>query len=108
MRALIFHLGDDRYGLKVSDIVEVLPMLSLKRLPQTPAYIAGLMNYHGAPVPVVDLNQLGGGAPSRERFDTRVIVVDYRPRSDIDKRRLLFDGKLAGTHGGTRRSAYRS
>jgi len=77
MKALIFHIGADRYGLRLRAIVRVLPLLELKQLPLAPDYVAGLMDFHGRPVPVVDLCRLAGGTSAREHFDSRILVVDY-------------------------------
>ena len=78
MKVLVFHIGHDRYGLRLAAIVRVLPLLELKQLPLTPDYVAGLMDLHGAPVPVIDLSRLAGLAPAALQFDTRIVVVDYR------------------------------
>lgn len=77
MKVLIFHIGPDRYGLKLRAIVRVLPLLELKQLPLAPDHVAGLMDFHGASVPVIDLCRLAGLAPGRDCFDTRIIIVDY-------------------------------
>jgi len=77
MKVLVFHIGDDRYGLRLTAIVRVLPLLELKRLPLVPDYVAGLMDLHGEPVPVIDLSRLAGLAPAALQFDTRIVVVDY-------------------------------
>jgi len=77
MKQLIFHIGPDRYGLRLRSIVRVLPLLELKRLPLAPDSVAGLMDFHGRSVPVIDLCRLSGVAPAREHFDTRIVVVDY-------------------------------
>lgn len=77
MKTLIFHIGPDSYGLRLDAIVRVLPLLELKRLPLAPAAVAGLMDYQGAPVPVIDLSALAGLAPCQDYFDTRILLVDY-------------------------------
>lgn len=77
MKVLIFHIGRDRYGLRLGAIARVLPLMELKRLPLAPDHVAGLMDFHGASVPVIDLSRLAGLAPCQDYFDTRIIVVDY-------------------------------
>ena len=77
MKALIFHIGPDAYGLRLDAIVRVLPLLELKRLPLAPHAVAGLMDYQGAPVPVIDLSALASLAPCQDYFDTRIVLVDY-------------------------------
>ena len=78
MKVLLFHIGRDRYGLPLAGIVRVLPLLELKQLPLTPDYVAGLMDLHGTPVPVIDLSRLAGLPAAAAQFDTRIVVVDYR------------------------------
>ncbi len=78
MKVLVFHIGRDRYGLPLAGIVRVLPLLELKQLPLTPDYVAGLMDLHGVPVPVIDLSRLAGLPAAAAQFDTRIVVVDYR------------------------------
>ena len=78
MKVLLFHIGRDRYGLPLARIVRVLPLLELKQLPLTPYYVAGLMDLHGTPVPVIDLSRLAGLPAAAAQFDTRIVVVDYR------------------------------
>ncbi|KRB92902.1 chemotaxis protein CheW [Noviherbaspirillum sp. Root189] len=77
MRYLVFHLGKDRYGLATRELVRVLPLMELKALPQAPDYVAGIMNLHGAPVPVIDLCALASGKPHTARYDTRILLVAY-------------------------------
>ncbi|MET3134328.1 chemotaxis-related protein WspB [Oxalobacteraceae bacterium GrIS 1.11] len=79
MKALIFHIGPDRYGLRLRSVVRVLPLLELKQLPQAGDAVAGLLDFHGAPVPVIDLCRLAGAAPAPYHYDTRIVLVDYAP-----------------------------
>lgn len=77
MKVLVFHIGPDRYGLPLADVARVLPAVALKQLPLAPPYVAGLMDLHGEPVPVIDLSRLAGLASGQPWFDTRIILVDY-------------------------------
>lgn len=77
MLFLLFHVGNERYVLEASRIVEVVPLLSLKSLPQGPKGLAGIANYRGQPVPVVDLCRLTVDRPAWERLSTRIIIVKY-------------------------------
>jgi chemotaxis-related protein WspB len=81
MLFLLFQLGKDRYALEASRVVEVVPLLEMKRLPQAPKGVAGVFNYRGRPVPAVDLSALTLGQPAGERFSTRIIIVNYPDES---------------------------
>ncbi|PMQ12108.1 chemotaxis protein CheW [Janthinobacterium sp. AD80] len=90
MKVLVFHIGRDRYGLPLAGIVRVLPLLELKQLPLTPDYVAGLVDLHGVPVPVIDLSRLAGLPPAAAQFDTRIVIVDYQaPGGDTHALGLL-------------------
>ena len=77
MLFLVFELARDRYVLDVSRIAEVLPLLAIKQIPQAPPAVAGVLNYRGAPVPVIDLSQLTLGRPAERRLSTRIVLVHY-------------------------------
>ena len=95
MKLLVFHIGPDRYGLRLAAVQRVLPLMELKRLPLAPPAVAGLMNLHGRTVPVIDLARLGGGAPSAEHVDTRIVVVDYTaPEGTVHALGLLAERVL--------------
>ncbi|WP_442969413.1 chemotaxis protein CheW, partial [Pseudomonas sp. PS02302] len=53
MQILIFQLADAAAALPTTAIRQVLPLLQLTRFPAAPAGVAGLMNLHGAAIPVV-------------------------------------------------------
>ena len=81
MLFLLFQLGNDRYAIEASRVVEVVPLLHLKQLPQAPRGIAGIFNYRGSPVPTLDLCEVATGRPARERLSTRIIIIRYRPET---------------------------
>src|ERR1700694_5696868 len=77
MLYLKFRIGTESYALDTAQIVEVLPLLHITRVPQAPAGVAGLINYRGRSVPVVDLSELMLGEPARPHISTRLILVRY-------------------------------
>jgi chemotaxis-related protein WspB len=75
MLFLLFKLGNDRYAIETSRVVEVVPLLELRQIPQSPEAFAGVFNYRGKLVPAVDLCQLTVGQPAAPRLSTRIIVI---------------------------------
>src|SRR3954452_23926543 len=94
MLFLLFKLGADRYALEASRVVEVLPLLELKKIPQAPKGFAGVFNYRGRPVPAVDLCQLSLGQPAAERLSTRIILI-YCPDARVQEQLLGLIAKGA-------------
>src|SRR5260370_4150414 len=78
MLFLLFQLGKDRYALGASRVVEVAPLLALKRLPQAPKGVAGICNYRSWPVHAVYLCEMATGKPASERLSTRIIIINYQ------------------------------
>ena len=77
MLVLQFYLGDVMYVIKCQHVKEVAPLTALKKLPHSPACVAGLFNYRGAIVPVIDLRQFLHDTPCQLRLSTRIILVEY-------------------------------
>ena len=75
MLFLLFHLGAARYALDTAAVLEIVPRVALKPVLCAPAGVAGLLDYHAAPVPVLDLGELATGEPTPTRFSTRLILV---------------------------------
>jgi chemotaxis-related protein WspB len=87
MLFILFQIGRDRYALSAERIIEVLPLMNLKRVPCAPTGVAGVLNYRGNPVPVIDLNEMMVAQPAARRLSTRIILVKY-PLDDQHPRAL--------------------
>jgi chemotaxis-related protein WspB len=87
MRCIAFQLGEERFALPMGDLIEVVPLLPVRALARAPQGVAGVINYRGQVVPVVDLCQLALGRPSAERSSTRLLVLHWKP--DGRESRLL-------------------
>lgn len=90
---LLFHLGAQRFALPTAPIVEVLPLVSLRALAQAPAGVAGVFDYHGATVPLIDLVALALalGRPARRRMSTRIVLVRYQDGAETPLLGLLAE-----------------
>jgi chemotaxis-related protein WspB len=81
MLFLLFQLGKDRYALEARQVVEVLPLVNFKRIPNAPSSVAGIFNFHGTPVPLIDLTEMALGRPSRATMSTRIVLANYHMES---------------------------
>jgi purine-binding chemotaxis protein CheW len=54
-RFLIFSLETQYYALSVEDMAEVIELTATYPIPKAPHCYLGVMNCHGAPVPILDL-----------------------------------------------------
>lgn len=77
MLCLLLRLGSERYALDARRIVEVVPMVALRPLPHALPYVAGLFDYRGVLVPVIDLCRLTSPRNCGAFLTTRTVLVDY-------------------------------
>lgn len=93
MLFIVFKAGNASYALEAQQVIEVIPLVTLRACPGAPAYITGLANYHGIGVPVMDLGRLVDGAPCAVYLSTRIILTSYA--GGDDQQRVI--GLLAET-----------
>ncbi|OGR05079.1 MAG: hypothetical protein A2511_07010 [Deltaproteobacteria bacterium RIFOXYD12_FULL_50_9] len=82
MLLLMFEIRDGRYAMPTNRIVEIVPLVKMKKIPRTPEYVVGMINFRGLPVPVLDLGLLTENIPCAQRFSTRNILVRYQAKND--------------------------
>ncbi|HLI17655.1 MAG TPA: chemotaxis protein CheW [Rhodanobacteraceae bacterium] len=73
VQQLTFILAGEEYGIDILSVREIRAWSKLTRIPQTPAYVLGVLNLRGAIVPVIDL-RLRFGLP-REGYDSNTVTV---------------------------------
>jgi purine-binding chemotaxis protein CheW len=77
IQVVLFELAGQVYGVDIAQVHEIINRPTLTRLPNAPAYLAGVTNLRGRVIPIIDLR-------SRFRIDedpdapTHVIVLDLR------------------------------
>ena len=71
---LTFALGAEEYGVAILNVQEIKGYAPVTPIPNTPAWVRGVMNLRGTIVPVIDL-RLRLGMPPAEYGPFTVIVV---------------------------------
>jgi chemotaxis-related protein WspB len=79
MLLLIFQAARDLYAVNAVRVDEVVPKIELRRIPHAPDFLAGVFDYRGTIVPVVDLGMLLDHEPCQNQLSTRIIVVQLEP-----------------------------
>ncbi len=69
---LTFNLAKEEYGIGILKIKEIIGMMPITSVPQTPHYVKGVINLRGKVIPVLDL---------RVKFD--IDAMDYTERTCI-------------------------
>ncbi len=71
---LTFSLAGEEYGIGILKVKEIIGMMTITTVPQTPAFVKGVINLRGKVIPVVDL-RLRFGMEEIEYNDRTCIVV---------------------------------
>jgi purine-binding chemotaxis protein CheW len=105
-------LNEVEYGINILSIYEILQVIDITRLPNTPSFIKGVINLRGHVIPVVNVRMRFGYSESQITEDSRIIVVGIKgklvgflidkvyqvfriPLKDINSPSELIDGVSA-------------
>lgn len=75
---LTFHLAAEEYGLEILKVREIIGLMKITKIPQSPACIRGVINLRGKVIPVLDLRLRFGMETTPDTEQTCVIVVDIK------------------------------
>jgi len=75
---LTFTLANEDYGLEILKVREIIGMLDITAIPQTPPFIKGVINLRGRVIPVIDLRLKFDLPPMEYGERTCIIVVEVK------------------------------
>ena len=73
---LTFSMANEEYGIGILKIKEIIGMMTITPVPQTPAFVKGVINLRGKVIPVVDLRLKFGMEEIEYTERTCIIVVE--------------------------------
>ena len=73
---LIFHLADERYGVGVLDVREIIGLMEITELPNMPSFFEGVVNLRDKVIPVLDMRAKFGMERVEHTERTCIIVVE--------------------------------
>jgi purine-binding chemotaxis protein CheW len=73
---LTFTLAEEEYGIGILKIKEIIRMLPITSVPQTPDFVKGVINLRGKVIPVIDLRLRFGMGEIDYTERTCIIVVE--------------------------------
>ena len=71
---LTFSLAEEEYGIGILKIKEIIGMMAITTVPQTPKFVKGVINLRGKVIPVIDL-RLRFGMESMDYTERTCIIV---------------------------------
>ena len=80
---LSFKLGEEVFAVDVAKVREILDVTAITKVPQTPAYMRGVINLRGSVVPVMDMRLKFGLSPTKRTVNTCIIVMEICHEGEI-------------------------
>ena len=78
---LTFTLAEEEYGIGILKIKEIIGMMPITSVPQTPEFVKGVINLRGKVIPVLDLRLRFGMKEIDYTERTCIIVVEITGQS---------------------------
>ncbi len=73
--SLTFYIGDTMYGLPLTNVVEIINVQPIAKVPGTPVYVKGVINLRGGIVPIVDVRLKFGQMEKEYDEFTNIIIT---------------------------------
>lgn len=77
---VIFKLGKEEYGIDIMNVREIVQYQESVKIPNSPAFIEGIINYRGKVIPIICLKKKFGMASSVNDANTRIIVINLNDK----------------------------
>jgi purine-binding chemotaxis protein CheW len=72
---VVCQLKNERYGLDISRVFEIIRLQAITAVPQAPQFVDGVINLRGRIIPIVDLSVRFGMPRSTPTRDSRIVVT---------------------------------
>ena len=73
---VIFSIGDEEFGVDISQVREIVRLIPITYLPKAPEFIEGVVNLRGQVVAVIDLAKRLVISSKQRGDNTRIIIVE--------------------------------
>jgi purine-binding chemotaxis protein CheW len=88
---LTFTLANEEYGIAILKVKEIIGMMPITHVPQTPSYVKGVINLRGKVIPVTDLRLKFGMAEIEYTERTCIVVVEIGGSSGMIQVGIVVD-----------------
>ncbi len=88
---LTFSLAGEEYGIGILKVKEIIGMMPVTPVPQTPLFVKGVINLRGKVIPVLDLRLKFGMEEIEYTERTTIIVVEVGLHSGLVEIGIVVD-----------------
>jgi purine-binding chemotaxis protein CheW len=77
VQVIVFNMGEERYGVDISQVKEIIKPPKITRIPNSPDFIEGVTNLRGQITTIINLRKRFGKETKETDNETRIIVIEY-------------------------------
>jgi Chemotaxis signal transduction protein len=81
LQLVSFTIGEEEFGVDILKVQEIIRMVNITQVPNSPSYVDGVINLRGKVIPIIDLRARIGITRREHNNSTRIIVVDLDGRT---------------------------
>ena len=76
IQVVSFGLGNEEYGVDISQVQEIIRMVDITHVPRAPHFMEGVINLRGQLIPIIDLRTRFGMDRAQHTKNTRIVVTE--------------------------------
>jgi len=78
IQLVVFQLGEEEYGIDVSQVKEIIKMRRVTKVPRSPKFVEGVINLRGQLTTVMDLRKRFNIGAGDMDDNTRIVVAEVK------------------------------
>ena len=94
MPCLLFSLNKELFGISIENVLRVISLEKLMKIPKAPNFIAGAISLEGSVIPVVDLGLKIELGATNIHHGTKIIILEVDHDEDTLEVGVLIDDVL--------------
>ena len=80
LQFVTFEVEDEEFAIDILTVQEIIRMMQITRVPQSPPSVEGVINLRGQITPIVDLRKRFDLAAREHNNESRIVVVEVKGR----------------------------
>ncbi|MHC1790248.1 chemotaxis protein CheW [Solidesulfovibrio sp.] len=76
LQLVTFAIGEEEFGIDILKVQEIIRIMDITKIPNSPPHIEGVINLRGRVIPVIDLRSRFSMEFRQHDSQTRIVVID--------------------------------
>lgn len=81
IQLVTFELAEEEFAINILNVQEIIRLLPITRVPNTPSFVDGVINLRGKVIPVIDMRRRFKLPPKEYTSNTRIIVMNLKTQT---------------------------